>query len=147
MHCLSPSSENLSNVRQKITSNVMLFGCPEGVKITIFRGPHVRLIFDQQNTDCSLKKGFEVQQVSANASSFWCVYKAREADCANASSFWCVYKAREADWRRETTWVWQCSRATPFVQHICKSLAKFGLQNEHREKAVLAMEREARRKL
>ena len=26
----------------------MLFGCPEGAKITIFRGPHVRLIFDQQ---------------------------------------------------------------------------------------------------
>ena len=33
----------------------MLFGCPEGAKNTIFRGPHVRLIFDRQTTDFLLK--------------------------------------------------------------------------------------------
>ena len=55
MHCLSPSSENLSNLHQTFTSNSMLLGCPEVSKITIFRGPHVRLIFDRQTTDCLLK--------------------------------------------------------------------------------------------
>ena len=40
-----------------MTSNLMLFGCPEGAKITIFRGPHVRLIFDRQTTDFLLKNG------------------------------------------------------------------------------------------
>ena len=33
-----------------------------------------------------------------------------------------------------------------FLQHICRSLPKCGLQNKHREKPALAMEREARRK-
>ena len=35
----------------------MLFGCPEGAKITIFRGPYVKLIFDRQTTDFLLKNG------------------------------------------------------------------------------------------
>ena len=33
----------------------MLFGCPEGAKIIISRGLHVRLIFDRQTTDFLLK--------------------------------------------------------------------------------------------
>ena len=35
----------------------MLFGCPKGAKINIFRGPHVRLIFDRQMTNVLLKNG------------------------------------------------------------------------------------------
>ena len=64
MHCLSPSSENLSNFLQKMTSTLMLLGCPEGAKITIFRGPHVRLIFDRQTTDFLLKNAPQNDQKS-----------------------------------------------------------------------------------
>ena len=35
----------------------MLFGCPEGIKIIIFKGPHVRLVSDRQTTNFLLKNG------------------------------------------------------------------------------------------
>ena len=47
--------QNLSNLHRNMTSNLMLFGCPKGVKINIFRGPHVRLVFDRQTTDFLLE--------------------------------------------------------------------------------------------
>ena len=49
--------KNVSNLHQEHTSKFMLFGCPKGVKITIFRGPHVRLVFDRQTSDFLLKNG------------------------------------------------------------------------------------------
>ena len=47
----------LSNLHYKTSSKFVLFGCPEGVKLIIFRGPHVRLVFDRQTTDFLLKNG------------------------------------------------------------------------------------------
>ena len=47
----------LSNLHYKTSSIFVLFGCPEGVKLIIFRGPHVRLVFDRQTTDFLLKNG------------------------------------------------------------------------------------------
>ena len=41
----------LSNLHFKMTSSVVLFGCLEGAKITILRGPHVRIVFHQQTID------------------------------------------------------------------------------------------------
>ena len=35
----------------------MLFGCPEGPKMTTFRGPYVKLVFDRQTTDFLLRNG------------------------------------------------------------------------------------------
>ena len=35
----------------------MLFGCLGGAKMTTFRGPYVKLIFDQQTTNFLLKHG------------------------------------------------------------------------------------------
>ena len=37
----------------------MLFGCPEGAKITIFRGPYVKLVLDRQTTDFLHKNGHQ----------------------------------------------------------------------------------------
>ena len=49
----------------------MLFGCPEGAKITIFRGPHVRLLFDRQTTDFLLKN---CPENAPNITKFGCLF-------------------------------------------------------------------------
>ena len=56
--CLANNTATNTNAKSlEITSTTMfkLFGCPEDVKMTIFKDPHVRLIFDRQTTDFLLK--------------------------------------------------------------------------------------------
>ena len=69
--------QNLLHLHPKITPNFLLLGCPKGAKITIFRGPHVRLIFDRQTTNLLFKNAPKIDPKSRKMGVyfqyfFWC---------------------------------------------------------------------------